>query len=221
MRPRERYANEGPTQFGDAELLALVLGTGTAHRSALEIAAGLLSRYGDLSAVSRAQPSELVGQDGIGTARAIRLHAALHAGRRSLRTRPNPAPVVSPDDAFGLLGPGLRGLECEELHALYLDRRRHPVAQRALTRGSDAYTVVDPRQVFRPAVQLGASAVIIAHNHPSGDPSPSHQDREGTRRVHRAGQILGVPLLDHLVGAGVRYTSLAETDGLLDGWCRG
>jgi DNA repair protein RadC len=94
---------------------------------------------------------------------------------------------------------------------LFLDRRRRLLAHRALTRGSDAFTVVDPRQVFRVAVGCSASAVILAHNHPSGDPTPSRQDEDVTRRVVQAGRTLGIPVLDHLVVAGARYVSLAES----------
>jgi DNA repair protein RadC len=115
-----------------------------------------------------------------------------------------------------LAGP-LRALEHEELHALYLDRRNRPMAVRALTRGSDAFTIVDPRQVFRPAVRLGALAVILAHNHPSGDPSPSPADLEVTRRVDRAGKVLGIRLLDHLVITAGAETSIAER-GVLEAW---
>jgi len=217
MRPREKYAHHGPERFGDAELVALVLGTGTAGRSALEIAAGLLTHFDGLRGLAHSDPRELETIPGVGFARAVRLHAALHAGRRATDTRDLGLPVESAEDARCLLGPALSGLANEELHALYLDRRRRPLGLRFLTRGSDAFTVVDPRQVFRVAVHMGASAVILAHNHPSGDPRPSAQDRDITERVARAGRILGVALLDHLVIAGDTYTSLAE-EGLLQSW---
>ncbi len=201
-RPREHYLASGPDPFGDAELTALLVGTGAGGRSALEIAADLLRRHGGLAGLARCDPGELAAVPGIGPARAVRLHAALEMGRRSLR-HPSPAPVVDgPEAAARQLAPPLRGLAHEELHALYLDRRNRPVAHRRLTRGSSSYTVVDPRQVFRPAVQLGAAGVILAHNHPSGDPTPSVQDREVTRRTRRAGEVLGIHLVDHLVVAG-------------------
>ncbi|MCA9566709.1 MAG: JAB domain-containing protein [Myxococcales bacterium] len=116
------------------------------------------------------------------------------------------------------------GLEVEELHGLYLDRRRTVVARRTLTRGSHAFTIVDPRQIYRVALQLGASAVILAHNHPSDDPEPSPQDIDVTARVARAGRVLGVPLLDHLVITRGRWTSLAAlghvpvTAEIASGW---
>ena len=211
MRPRERYRHHGPASFGDAELLALVLGTGAGGCSALGIAAGLLDRHGDLAGVAEAPVEALARQVGIGPARAVQLHAALQAGRRSAAGRVDlERPVCTPRDAWEHLGPLLGPLDAEELHALYLDRRRRPCGHRRLTRGNDGFTVVDPRQVFRPAVAFRAHALVLAHNHPSGDPTPSAQDREVTRRVGAAGRILGIALLDHLVVAGTRWVSLAE-----------
>ncbi|MBN2797817.1 MAG: DNA repair protein RadC [Deltaproteobacteria bacterium] len=214
MRPRERYSHLGPGVFGDAELVALVLGTGTSQRAVGEIAAGLLARFEDLEGLANAHPGELAREVGVGPARAVRLHAALQAGRRSLRQRAAPMRAVdSAERAREHLAPALRGLLHEELHALYLDRRLQPLARRMLTTGSDAFTVVDPRQIFREALHIGASAVVLAHNHPSGDPTPSSQDLEVTERVAQAGAVVGVSLLDHLIIAGDRWRSLA-TEGL-------
>ncbi len=214
MPPRETYLSSGPTRTGDAELVALVLGTGLPGKSALCLASDVLQRFGDLRGVATASVHELCDIKGLGPARAVRLHAALHAGRRSLVQADLGAPVRGPTEAFAILSPVLQGLVDEELHALFLDHRRQLLAHRALTRGSDAFTVVDPRQVFRLAVGCRASAIILAHNHPSGDPTPSRQDEEVTRRVVRAGRTLGIPLLDHLVVAGPRYVSLAQAGGV-------
>ncbi len=218
MRPRELYRHTGPEAFGDSELLALVLGTGTASRSAREIAASLLHRFGSLEAMCHAHPRELSVELGVGPARAVRLHAALEAGRRSLRhPRAMPATVGHADAALAHLEPRLLGLADEELHGLFLDRRARPVAVRRLTRGSSAYTVVDPRQIFREAVSAGASSLILGHNHPSGDPEPSEADLDVTRRVAAAGVVLCIPLLDHLVVAATGSVSLAER-GVLRPW---
>ncbi len=215
--PRERYVAEGSGRFGDAELLALLLETGVAGRSALGVATDLLERFGSVRAIGRHQVAELAGVRGVGTARAVRVLAALELGRRALGPAATAGVVDSPEAAWRALSPHLLGLPEEELHALYLDRRRRPVAHRRLTHGSDAFTVVEPRQVFRYAVGLGASAVILAHNHPSGDPTPSAQDREVTTRVARAGALLGLPLLDHLVAGDGAWVSLAA-EGLLPTW---
>ncbi|MFK7929256.1 MAG: DNA repair protein RadC [Myxococcota bacterium] len=211
MDARERYAQNGPAQLGEVELVALVLGTGSGGRSALGIAADLLHRFGGLRGLASAEPGRIANEvQGMGPARAVRLHAGLQAGRRSVGARDHGQTIRTPEAAFELLSPALLPLDVEELHALYLDRRLRLVAYRVLTRGSDGLTIVDPRQVFRPAVQLGASHVVMAHNHPSGDPTPSVMDREVTRRVHRAGQVLGVALVDHLVIASGGWRSLAE-----------
>ena len=211
LRPRERYLASGDHDLGEVDLLALVLGTGVSGRSALEIAAGALAEHGDLRGLARSSPQELARLDGFGPARAVRVHAALGLARR-LHQRPG-APLVAVTDAgtaWNLLGPPLRELVDEELHGLFLDRRRRPVAQRVLTRGNDATTIVDPRQIYREGVRVGAAAVILAHNHPSGDPTPSRQDVDVTRRVARAGELLGLPLLDHLVVGAGEFVSMAE-----------
>lgn len=219
MGPREHYARTEPGRFGDAELLALVLGTGTSRRSALEIAADLLVTCSGPAGLARRSVPELCAVSGVGMARAVRIHAAVQLGRRSLSAPPTASPVCTPAAAWAELGPGLQGLADEELHALYLDRRRRTLCRRVLTRGTDGLTIVDPRQVFRAAVGLGASAVILAHNHPSGDRNPSPQDRAVTRRVAQAGNLLGVPLLDHLIVTATGFTSMAEA-GLLPSWER-
>jgi len=211
LRPRERYLASTDHDLGEADLLALVLGTGVAGRSALELAAGALAEHGDLTGLARTSPQELAQLDGFGLARAVRVHAALGLARRLHRSpRPPPTAVIDAATAFAQLGPPLRGLVDEELHGLFLDRRRRPIARRVLTRGNDATTIVDPRQIFREGVRVGASAVILAHNHPSGDPTPSRQDVDVTRRVARAGELLGLPLLDHLVVGALDFVSMAE-----------
>jgi DNA repair protein RadC len=217
MGPRERYLDDGPDTFGDTELLALVLGTGAGGRSVAQIAESLLRRYDGLAGVARADPKAIADEVGIGPARAARVHAGLVLGRRALRHPARPTPIEGPQHAWQVLGAGLTGLGHEELHVLLLDRRRRPIARRALTRGSDSVTVVDPRQVYRVAIELGAAAVVLAHNHPSGDATPSRQDRDVTRRMAEAGRVLGVTLLDHLVIGDGRYVSLAE-EGCLPLW---
>jgi DNA repair protein RadC len=197
--------DDGPDTFGDTELLALVLGTGAGGRSVAQIAESLLRRYDGLAGVARADP------------KAIADDAGLVLGRRALRHPARPTPIEGPQHAWQVLGAGLTGLGHEELHVLLLDRRRRPIARRALTRGSDSVTVVDPRQVYRVAIELGAAAVVLAHNHPSGDATPSRQDRDVTRRMAEAGRVLGVTLLDHLVIGDGRYVSLAE-EGCLPLW---
>lgn len=214
MQLREMFVSRGATGLTDAELLALVLGTGTRGMNALQVATALLEAHGGLNGLRHAEPTELAACHGMGLARAVRVAAAIRMGQRSLKGPESTRPCTAPEHARDLLGPALRGLEDEELHGLFLDRRRRPIAMRQLTRGSHAFTIVDPRQIYRAALKLGASAVILAHNHPSGDPTPSACDLDVTDRVARAGKVLGVPLLDHLVIADRDFRSIAAAGHL-------
>lgn len=217
MGVRERLFDEGADRLGDAELIAVLFGTGVRGRPAPTLAGDVLAEHGGLGPLARRSPDELASVQGIGRARAARVLAAVELGRRALVWSSGDAPVTTARAAYERLWPGLAGRSEEELHALYLDRRLRPLGRRSLTRGSDAFTVVDARQIYRPAVALGAHGVVLAHNHPSGDPTPSVQDLEVTRRVARAGGVLGVTLVDHLVIGGGRYVSLAER-GDLPAW---
>lgn len=215
MLAREHYATHGPDQASDETLLALAIGTGVSGSPPSQIARELLGRFGDLEAVTRASVHSLAQVRGFGLARAVRLHAALTLARRSSRRDGPPPPVVlSPHDAWRHIGPLLADRTEEELHGLYLGARGKVLMHRCLTRGSDRHTVVDPRQVFRPAIERGAVSVIVAHNHPSGDPTPSAADREVTHRLAQAGRVLGVALLDHIVVSSEGFTSLAEAGEL-------
>lgn len=201
-------------ELDDGDLLGEVFG-GARGRA---IAARLLDRYGGLHSLARAEPAILVAEDGVTWPQARRLIAVIELGRRALRIPLAGERVIgSPGDAARAFLPGMVGLDVEELHAIYVDRRHRLLAVRRLTRGSDQFTVVDPRQVFRHALALQAAAVVIAHNHPSGDPTPSAADEEVTRRVAAAGQVLGVPLLDHLVIVDGGWRSFAEM-GVLGSW---
>jgi len=218
MRPRERYLREGPRGLDDGDLMQLILGSGGVGRPVERIAHTLLTQFGGLSGLLAAEPQELLGIGGLGPAQAARVHAAMVLGSRCMvRADDGLVQVHGRVDAERLLAPRLRGLGEEELHALFLDVRHRVVGWRALTRGSMAFTVVDPRQVFRVAIRLGAAAVILAHNHPSGDATPSTQDLDVTRRVDHAGRVLGIRLLDHLVVGATEVVSLAA-QGLLSEW---
>jgi DNA repair protein RadC len=217
MRLREHIAVWGPGGLSDVDALAVVIGVGVPGLDARAVAAALLDRFDGLSGVASASVAELASVRGVGAVTAARVLAALTLGRRLYRDGPAPDRIEGPRDAARLLAPALAPLEFEELHAAYVDRRHRVLARVALTRGSAAFTVVDPAQVYRPAVRLGASGVVLAHNHPSGDPAASDADVQVTRRVDAAGRALGVRLLDHLIVAGDRVTSLAE-QGVLVGW---
>lgn len=211
LLPREQYLQHGPEGAGDVDLLTLVLGTGAAGRSARAIALDLLERHGGLVALANTEPAALATVRGVGLARAVRIHAALELGRRRATARPMDQDVVDgPAAAARILVPPLRGLDREELHGLYLDRRRRPVARRCLSQGGERATVVDPRRVFRLALELRASAVVLAHNHPSGLAEPSMEDERSTRELLTAGRAVGVEVVDHLVVGQEGWTSMAE-----------
>ena len=210
MQARERYALYGPEEHGDVDLLSLVLGTAAGGRTTIDIAVDLIDRFGGLTGIAQAPIAALCAVPGVGPARAVRLHAGLQAGARSARPKSRQSEAItSPAAAFRWLHPPLGALPHEELHGLYLDRALHPVLLRRLSQGGIAGTTAEPAMVFGPGLRCGASAVILAHNHPSGDPTPSEEDRRLTRRLHAAGRLLGLPLVDHIIVAGDRFTSLA------------
>jgi len=210
MGNRERYAAEGAAGMGDAELLGLILGIGAAGLRADELGGALLRSFGSLSAIWQASPAALATTPGLGPAQAVRVHAALEAGRRmALQPRERPLRLPLPADAAAWLCPRLAPLEVEELHALYFDRQQQLLHHKAITRGNAWMTVMDPHQVLREAIRMGAPRLLIAHNHPSGDPRPSPADVDVTRRLARCADVLGLQLIDHIIVAGDRWTSLA------------
>ncbi len=214
MRPRERYALHGSDEFGDADLLALVLGTGCVGRPVERICADLLQAAGGLHRLPDLPVAALAKVSGVGPARAVRLHAALALGRRALAAGSSEPRVQGIGAAVDWFRPRMCQLRQEELHGLYLNKRGVVLAYQVLTRGNDSHTIVDPRQVYRHALLHNASAVIVAHNHPSGDPTPSCADVDVSVRLARAGALLGIDLLDHLVLGDNQHRSLRE-DGLM------
>jgi DNA repair protein RadC len=183
--------------------------------SALELAHDLLTRFGDLAHLADAPITALARVRGLGPVGARRLHAALHAGRRSMARSPAPAArVCSAIQAADWLTPPLKGLIHEEMHALYLDSTGRPQAKRMLAKGSDFASVVSAHHVFRPAVLCGAVQIVLAHNHPSGDPSPSSQDIASTYRLMDAANVIGIQIVDHLVVTDVNWTSMMQ-EGLM------
>jgi len=202
----------GARHLSVRELLALLVGTGTAVGTAGEVAERLLARGGgSLRRLGAMDPSTLQEIVGVGTATAARLLAALELGRRAA-TEPFEAeePVRGPADVYRRMGPRLRDLEQEEFHALLLNARHRVIREVAVTRGILDASLIHPREVFRLAVVEAAAGVILVHNHPSGDPTPSAEDRAVTRQLAEAGRALGIPVLDHVVVGGGTWRSAAE-----------
>lgn len=202
-RPRERLLAHGASVLSDAELLAVLLGTGTTGQSVLDLSRSLLTD-GWLS-LSRRTPAELMAVRGLGAAKAATLSAALQIGYRVQHdVKPR---VQGPEDAVRLLV-DLRDRDQEEFRVILLNTKGFVLGIETLFRGGLDRVEVFPREVFRPAVARSAASIVVAHNHPSGDPQPSRQDRELTRRLEACGELMGIPLLDHVIVGRSRHMSL-------------
>jgi DNA repair protein RadC len=216
-RLRERALVHGTEQLSDAELIALVVGTGIDGESAAAIATRLLDGEGGVPAIARLGPNALAERRGIGPARAVRILAALELGRRAwehaLAERRDP--IASFDAVARWARPRLANLDHEEVWLLALDGRNGLRTALRIAQGGLHGCALTPRDILRPALRDGASAIILLHNHPSGDPSPSPEDLRMTRAVAMACEVVGLELLDHVVVARGGATSLREL-GCLD-----
>jgi DNA repair protein RadC len=215
-RPRERLWALGAPALTSAELLAVLFGTGRGGRTALDIAAELLDLSdGSLRRLAQRPSAELLRLHGIGPTKAGRLLAAFELGVRLAREEKPPAQRIrDPEDVVRLFRGRLRDLQVEEFHLLALDSQSQVLREVLITRGLLNSSLVHPREVFRPAIAEAAAGIIVVHNHPSGDPTPSAEDRTVTRQLAEAGRLLDLPLYDHVVIAGDRYLSFA-TAGLI------
>jgi DNA repair protein RadC len=210
-RPRERLRQAGADALSVRELLAILIGSGTRGRSAVEVAADLMRRSGSLRRIAGSPARELERVAGVGPAVASRVCAALELGRRLAREAPEQRRRVrSARDVFDLCAPSLRDLVQEEFRVLMLNTQHAVTGELAVTRGTLDTSVVHAREVFRAAVMESAAAVILVHNHPSGDPTPSVDDRDLTRQLAAAGRTLGIPVLDHVIIGDGCYLSFAE-----------
>jgi DNA repair protein RadC len=214
--PRERLWALGAPALTNAELLAVVFGTGRGGRTALDIASGLLeSTDGSLRRLAQRPSAELLRLEGIGPTKAGRLLAAFELGVRLEKEEKPPAQRIrEPEDVVRLFGRRLRDLQVEEFHLLALDSQSQVLREVLITRGLLNSSLVHPREVFRAAIAEAAAGIIVVHNHPSGDPTPSAEDRSVTRQLAEAGRLLDLPLYDHVIIAGDRHLSFAAA-GLL------
>jgi DNA repair protein RadC len=214
-RPRERLRSLGSANLSLAELVALLVGSGTRGNSAAAIADRILaSAEGSLARLATLDVSFLERVSGVGTATAARLAAALELGRRAAAAAGESGDHIrGPADVFARMGPRLRSVLQEEFHALLLNSRHRVIREVLVTRGILDSALIHPREVFRPAVGEGAAGVILVHNHPSGDPTPSAEDRAVTRQLAEAGRAVGIPVLDHVVIGAGSYASLGEELG--------
>jgi DNA repair protein RadC len=199
-----------------SELLAIVLGSGSSGRSALTVGHEMLQRSGgSLRRIASEPVAVLTGMRGVGSARAVTVHAALELGRRmAAELREEGAPLRSPREVHELYSDRLQDLPAEEFHVAVLDTQHRLERDITVTRGTLNSSLVHPREVFREAIAERAAAIILVHNHPSGDPTPSADDRLVTEQLVGAGRLLDIPVHDHIIIGRGRYTSFAEA-GLL------
>ena len=210
-RPREKLAEQGKAALGDNELLAVLLGHGAPGITALDLANRLLADLGGLRGLARVSPVELSRRRGVGPATASRLVAAIELGRRSVvRAGPARLQIAAAVDAARYLLPRFGTAEVEQGGVLLLDARHRVLHARVLTRGTADATPMHPRDVFREAALAGAAALVLFHNHPSGDPLPSTEDLQLTKRMIEAGELMGITVVDHVILGDTSYCSLRD-----------
>jgi len=211
QRPRERLAKQGAEVLNDAELIAILLRVGMKGASAVQIGQRLLFDFGGLDGLHRASFPELCKVEGIGPAKAAQLKAAIEVGRRIATIKPQERRLISsPQDVADQVQYKMAVLEQEELWVLLLDTRNHHIRTVQLYRGSLNASTVRPAEIFKHGIRHNAASLIIVHNHPSGDPSPSPEDVNLTRMLIEAGKMLELPVLDHVV-VGSRGTASIKT----------
>jgi DNA repair protein RadC len=210
-RPRERLLAYGPEVLSLAELLAILLRVGVEGENVVRMAERLLQTFGGITGLHKATVEQLVAQHGMGEAKACQLKAALEIGDRLRRATPDERPAIhSPADAAEILQHSMSALEQEELRVVLLDTRNRIVSVETIYRGSVNSSQVRISEVFKAAIRRNATSIIIAHNHPSGDPTPSPEDIAVTRAFVQAGKLLDIEVLDHLVIGMNRWISLKE-----------
>ena len=214
-RPRERLLAIGERHMSNAELLAIIIGGGSKEESALALAQRLLSIFGSLHGVAEAGTRELEDVKGIGKAKIAHIRAAFALGRRlSAEPVSKGAAMKGSQEVVRQFGERLKDLKKEVFLCLLLDTKHNIILEDPIAEGSLDETVVHPREVFKRAVKESASAVLFVHNHPSGNPEPSAQDRRLTQRLCEVGNLVGIPVLDHLIIARDGYYSFAEHGGI-------
>ncbi len=210
-RPRERMAQVGPGGLSNSELLAILLRTGLQGENAVQLAQRLLQECGGLRGLAQRSMTELASLRGLGLAKAAQIKAGFELGRRMASFSPEErVSIHSPQDAAALVQYEMSALVQEHLWVLVLDTRNRVLAIEKLYVGSLNASTVRVAEVFKPAIQRNAASLVVVHNHPSGDPTPSPEDVALTRALVQAGKLLDIEVLDHLVIGAARYASLKE-----------
>ena len=209
--PRERILQLGELRLSDAECVALILRTGVRGETAEQLAQRLLRRFGGLPGLAVARVREVAAEPGVGPVRAAAVCAGFGLARRLTEAALRPGTAVrNGGDVARIVRDSALGSRRESFFAVLLDVRHRVMTVHVVSTGSIDAAPVHPREVYSPAIRDGAAAVVVAHNHPSGDPTPSAEDRVVTDRLRDAGVLVGIPLMDHLVVGGDRYYSFAE-----------
>ncbi|MCK4362329.1 MAG: DNA repair protein RadC [Dehalococcoidia bacterium] len=210
-RPRERLKESGPASLSNSELLAIILRTGTAAENVLGLASRVLTRFGGLTGLARASFGELCAEKGVGQAKAAQLKAALELGQRLSSTQPEERAVVrTPQDVANLLMAEMGFLDQEQLRVVLLTSKNQVISISEVYKGNVNTSLIRPSELFREAVRENCPAIIVVHNHPSGDPDPSPEDIAVTKQIVAAGRVLDIEVLDHMIIGGKRYVSLKE-----------
>ncbi|MEN1970484.1 DNA repair protein RadC [Lentibacillus sp. N15] len=210
-RPRERLVTLGPKQLSNQELFAILLASGTKEESVMVLAQRLLTHFEGLTLLTEATFEELTAIKGIGPAKGVLLLAAIELGKRMNQFKPLDRYVIrSPKDGADYIMEEMRGLNQEHFVVLFLNTKNQIIHRQTIFVGSLNASIVHPREVFREAVKRSAASIICAHNHPSGDPTPSHEDIHVTRRLVESGKMIGIEVLDHLVIGDRKFASLKE-----------
>jgi DNA repair protein RadC len=198
-RPREKLAKHGAASLKDTELITVLLQSGVVGKHVTQVSEDLLQRAGSLAGLTRFTVDDFKNVPGIGFAKAVKLVAAFNLGKRIAEQTLSVKKLDSPESVYALLGPEMRALRQESLRVILLDTRYHLIRIEEVSRGSTNESIAHPRELFRPALVSSAYAVIVVHNHPSGDPSPSQTDHSLTRRLAEAAELLQIKLLDHII----------------------
>jgi DNA repair protein RadC len=209
-RPRERLLKQGPAALSDSELLAVLLRTGTRGENVLNLCSRILSIY-NIQQLSNASPTILLEIHGVGEAKATQIAAMFELARRlETFTEEEKPRISSPEAAYKYIYPKLRQQKKESFITLHLDTKNRLLREETVSVGSLNANIVHPREVFKTAIQESAAALIVAHNHPSGDPSPSQNDIDITRKLVETGRVVGIEVYDHIIIGNGRFVSLKE-----------
>lgn len=210
-RPRERLIRYGAESLSNAQLLAIILRTGSGQKGVLELSMGLLDRFETLKDIDSASVSDLLSVKGLGIAKIAQIKAAFELGKRLMSESAESRPVFStPQSVYSYFAPRVKNLKKEVFSCLLLDAKNRFIREVRVSEGTLNRSLIHPREAFREAVREAAQSVIFIHNHPSGDPSPSKDDITVTERLKNAGEVIGIDVLDHIIIGDGRFVSLKD-----------